>query len=236
VVFVAQDRFGGEGGHTQASGYRKAMRAFALAERYHLPVLTFLDTPGAAADSAAEGQGVTGAIAECLARMARLRTPIITTVVGEGGSGGALALSVGDRVLMLENAIFSVIAPEAASAILYHDADHAQELAGRLKLTAWDLADLHLADRIVPEQRPAHESLDALVAVLHRALLEEVSQLAGTPINTLLKRREGRFRHVSQARGRFRLLVRRPRGQAPADIPNQEAAEGQAADGRAVRA
>ncbi len=212
VVFVAQDRPSGDAGHTQASGYRKALRAFTLAERFRLPLLTLVDTPGAAADTEAEAQGVTGAVAECLARLARLRTPIVSVVTGEGGSGGALALSVGDRQLMLENAIFSVIAPEAASAILYHDAEHTQELAGRLKLAAWDLVELHLVDRIVPELRPAHEAPDALVTVLHRALLEEVAHLAGLPVNTLLKRRERRFRHVSQARGRFRLLVRRPRG------------------------
>ena len=235
VVFVAQDRNGGDGGHTRPAGYRKAMRAFALAERFRLPVITFVDTPGAAADTEAEAQGVTSSIAECLAQMARLRTPIISTVVGEGGSGGALALSVGDRILMLENAIFSVIAPEAASAILYHDEAHAQELAGRLKLTAWDLIDLHLVDRIVPEQIPAHEAADAMIAVLHRALLEEVAQLAGTPTKTLLKRREGRFRHVSQARGRFRLLVRRPRGRGQLAAASDEVPEGQAADGHVVR-
>ncbi|HUY57049.1 MAG TPA: acetyl-CoA carboxylase carboxyltransferase subunit alpha/beta [Candidatus Micrarchaeaceae archaeon] len=235
VVFVAQDRNGGDGGHTRPAGYRKAMRAFALAERFRLPVITFVDTPGAAADTEAEAQGVTSSIAECLAQMARLRTPIISTVVGEGGSGGALALSVGDRILMLENAIFSVIAPEAASAILYHDEAHAQELAGRLKLTAWDLIDLHLVDRIVPEQNPAHEAADAMIAVLHRALLEEVAQLAGTPTKTLLKRREGRFRHVSQARGRFRLLVRRPRGRGQLAAASDEVPEGQAADGHVVR-
>ncbi len=235
VVFVAQDRSGGDAGHTQATGYRKALRAFTLAERFRLPLLTFVDTPGAAADTQAEAQGVTAAIAECLARMARLRTPIVSTVVGEGGSGGALALSIGDRLLMLENAIFSVIAPEAASAILYHDAEHAQELAGRLKLTAWDLIDLHLVDRIVPEQLPAHEAPEAMIAVLHRALLEEVGQLAGTPIKTLLKRREGRFRHVSQARGRFRLLVRRPRGRAPVAVPTEDEEGDGTAGGHAVR-
>ena len=235
VVFVAQDRLGGDAGHTRATGYHKALRAFTLAERFRLPVLTFIDTPGAAADTQAEAEGVTAAIAECLARMSRLRTPIVSTVVGEGGSGGALALSIGDRILMLENAIFSVIAPEAASAILYHDAEHARELAGRLKVTAWDLIDLHLVDRIVPEQSPAHEAPAAMIAVLHRALLDEVGQLASVAINNLLKRREGRFRHVSQARGRFRLLVRRPRSRGPAGSPSSTELGDPAANGHAVQ-
>ncbi len=214
VVFVAQDRDGGDEGHTQASGYRKALRAFTLAERFRLPVVTFVDTPGAAADAQSEADGVTAAIAECLARMALLRVPIVATVVGEGGSGGALALSIGDRLLMLENAIFSVIAPEAASAILYHDGEHAHELAGQLKVTASDLVDLHLVDRVVPEQRPFHEAPDATIALLRQALVEEVGRLSRVPPSSLLKRRQAKFRHVSQAQGRLHLLVQRPRRRA----------------------
>jgi acetyl-CoA carboxylase carboxyl transferase beta subunit/acetyl-CoA carboxylase carboxyl transferase alpha subunit len=212
VVIVAQDRHSLTLGRTRASGYRKAQRAYTLAERFRLPLITLVDTPGAATDAEAEAAGITGAIAESLARLARLRTPVVNVVVGEGGSGGALALSVGDRLLMQENAIFSVIGPEAASAILYHDAEHAQELATRLKLTAADLVELRLVDRILPEQPAGHEAPEQMATVLRQALLDEVGRLAGTPIGQLLKRREAKFRHVHELRGRLRLLIRYPPG------------------------
>ncbi|HEV3097439.1 MAG TPA: 50S ribosomal protein L32 [Candidatus Dormibacteraeota bacterium] len=212
VVIVAQDRHSLSLGRTRASGYRKAQRAYTLAERFRLPLITLVDTPGAATDAEAEAAGITGAIAESLARLARLRTPVVNVVVGEGGSGGALALSVGDRLLMQENAIFSVIGPEAASAILYHDAEHAQELATRLKLTAADLVELRLVDRILPEQPAGHEAPEQMATVLRQALLDEVGRIAGTPIGQLLKRREAKFRHVHELRGRLRLLIRYPPG------------------------
>ncbi|TAN31645.1 acetyl-CoA carboxylase carboxyl transferase subunit beta [bacterium] len=208
VVVVAQDRRSVRAGSTRASGFRKALRAFTLAERFGLPLFTFVDTPGAATDAEAEADGITGAVAESLARLGRLRTPVISTVIGEGGSGGALALSVGDRLLMLENAIFSVIGPEAASAILYHDADHARELAGRLKLTAGDLAALRIADRVVPEQPAGHEAPEMLAAMLRQVLVDELATLSGTSIGNLLKRREAKFRQVHSVHGRLRGLMR----------------------------
>jgi acetyl-CoA carboxylase carboxyl transferase beta subunit/acetyl-CoA carboxylase carboxyl transferase alpha subunit len=212
VVVVAQDRHSPLLGRTRASGYRKAQRAYTLAERFKLPLITLVDTPGASTDADSEAAGITGAIAESLARLARLRTPVINVVVGEGGSGGALALSVGDRLLMQENAIFSVIGPEAASAILYHDAEHAHELATRLKLTAADLVELRLVDRILPEQPAGHEAPDLMATVMRQALMDEVARLAGSPISQLLKRRETKFRHVHELRGRLRLLMRYPPG------------------------
>jgi acyl-CoA carboxylase subunit beta len=212
VVVVAQDRRSLALGRSRASGYRKAQRAYTLAERFRLPLITLVDTPGAATDADAEAAGITGAIAESLARLARLRAPVINVVIGEGGSGGALALSVGDRLLMQENAIFSVIGPEAASAILYRDAEHAHELATRLKLTAADLVELRLVDRIVPEQPAGHEAPELMATVLRQALLDEVGRIAGTPISQLLKRREAKFRHVHELRGRLRLLIRYPPG------------------------
>lgn len=208
VVVVAQDRRSANGGRTRPSGYRKAQRAFALAERFRLPLFTLVDTPGAATDEKAEAGGITGAVAESLARLGRIRTTVINVVVGEGGSGGALVLSVGDRLLMMENAIFSVIGPEAASAILYHDADHAHELATSLKLTAVDLVGLRLVDRIVPEQPAGHEAPDMMATVLRQALIDELAGLGSTSINNLLKRREAKFRHVHSLRGRLHLLVR----------------------------
>jgi acyl-CoA carboxylase subunit beta len=208
VVVVAQDRRAASGGRTRPSGYRKAERAFTIAERFRLPLITFVDTPGAATDADAEAGGITGAVAESLARLGRLRTSVINVVIGEGGSGGALALSIGDRLLMMENAIFSVIGPEAASSILYHDADHAHELATQLKLTAGDLLRLRLVDRVIPEQPPGHEAPDVMAAVVRQALAEELAGLAGTPVKNLLSRREAKLRQVHALRGRLQLLMR----------------------------
>jgi acetyl-CoA carboxylase carboxyl transferase alpha subunit len=207
VVVVAQDRNSANAGRTRPSGYRKALRAFKLAERFGLPLVTLVDTPGAATDADAEAAGATGAVAESLATLGRLRTAVINVVVGEGGSGGALALSIGDRLLMMENAIFSVIGPEAASTILYRDAEHAQELAARLKLTASDLRRLRLVDRIVPEQPAGHEAPDNMAAVLRQALIEEVANLDGVPAKTLLSRREAKVRQSHALRGRLHLLT-----------------------------
>jgi acetyl-CoA carboxylase carboxyl transferase alpha subunit len=207
-VVVAQDRHAANGGRSRPSGYRKAQRAFTLAERFSLPLITLVDTPGAATDAESEAAGITGAVAESLARLSRLRTVVINVVVGEGGSGGALALSVGDRLLMLENAIFSVIGPEAASTILYRDAEHARELAGQLKLTARDLFGLRLVDRVVAEQPPAHEAPDIVATMLRHALTEELASLDQVPIKTILSRREAKFRHASGLRGRFQLFMR----------------------------
>jgi acetyl-CoA carboxylase carboxyl transferase subunit beta len=208
VVIVAHDRHSANGGRTRASGYRKAQRAFTMAERFSLPLVTLVDTAGAATDAEAEAGGITAAVAESLARLGRLRTVVINVVVGEGGSGGALALSVGDRLLMMENAIFSVIGPEAASSILYHDAVHAHELAGQLKLTARDLVGLKLVDRIVPEQPAGHEAPELMAGMLRQALVEELDGMAQVSIKSVLARRESRFRHSHALRGRLQMFMR----------------------------
>jgi acetyl-CoA carboxylase carboxyl transferase subunit beta len=208
VVIVAQDRHAAGGGRTRPSGYRKAQRAFTLAERFSIPLVTLVDTPGAATDAAAEAGGITGAVAESLARLGRLRTVVVNVVLGEGGSGGALALSVGDRLLMMENAIFSVIGPEAASSILYHDAAHAHELAGQLKLTARDLFGLRLVDRVVAEQPAGHEAPDVMATMLRQALVEELASVEHMAVQTILTRREAKFRHAQGLRGRLQLFLR----------------------------
>jgi acetyl-CoA carboxylase carboxyl transferase beta subunit/acetyl-CoA carboxylase carboxyl transferase alpha subunit len=208
VVVVAQDRRSAGGGRTRASGYRKAQRAFTLAERFNLPLITLVDTPGAATDAEAEASGITAAVAESLARLSRLRTQVISVVVGEGGSGGALALSTGDRLLMFENAIFSVIGPEAASTILYRDAAHAHELAAMLKLTAADLLRLRIVDRIVMEQPAGHEAPEVMAAVLSDALIDELARLEGTSIKDLLARREAKYRHAHSLKRRLSLFPR----------------------------
>ncbi len=208
VTVVAEDRRSATAGRTKPSGYRKAQRAFALAERFGLTLITLVDTPGAATDEEAEAGDITAAVAEALARLGRLRTRIINVVVGEGGSGGALALSIGDRTLMMENAIFSVIGPEAASSILYHDREHARQLAVRLKLRAPDLLRLKIIDRVVPEQPPGHEAPDVMAAVLRQVLLEEIARLDGVSVKSLLERRETRYRHAHDVRGRLHLFAR----------------------------
>jgi acetyl-CoA carboxylase alpha subunit len=185
-----------------------ALRAFALAERFSLPLITLVDTPGAATDAEAEGAGITGAVAESLARLGRLRTVVVNVVVGEGGSGGALALSVGDRLLMMENAIFSVIGPEAASTILYRDSAHTQEVARQLKLTARDLFGLRLVDRVVAEQPAGHEAPEMMATMVRQALAEELAILEHVPIKTILSRREAKFRHTHGLRGRLQLFMR----------------------------
>jgi acyl-CoA carboxylase subunit beta len=212
VVIVAQDRHSANGGRTRPSGYRKAQRAFTLAERFSIPLVTLVDTPGAATDAAAEAGGITVAVAESLARLGRLRTVALNVVVGEGGSGGALALSVGDRLLMMENAIFSVIGPEAASSILYHDAGHAHELAAMLKLTARDLFGLRLVDRVVPEQPAGHEAPDVMATMLRQALVAELASVEGMTMQTLLSHRETKFRHAQGLRGRIQMLLRQSQG------------------------
>ena len=208
VVVVAQDRRSRTGGRTHASGYRKAQRAFTLAERFKVPLITLVDTPGAATDAEAEASGITAAVAESLARLSRLRTQVVNVVVGEGGSGGALALSTGDRLLMLENAIFSVIGPEAASSILYRDADHAHEMAAMLKLTAVDLLRLRIVDRVVTEQPAAHQAPELMASVLRDALIEEIANLDGRSIKDLLSRREAKYRHAHAVKGRLHLFAR----------------------------
>ena len=212
VVVVALDRGASTAGRTRPSGYRKAQRAFTLAERFSLPLITLVDTPGAATDAEAEASGITKEVAESLARLGRLRTKVVNVVVGEGGSGGALALSVGDRLLMLENAIFSIIGPEAASTILYHDATHARELAGQLKLTAQDLYGLRLVDRVIAEQPALHEAPEVVAVVLRQALADELSSLDHLSVKALLARREAKFRHSHSVRGRLQLFMRWPGG------------------------
>jgi acetyl-CoA carboxylase carboxyl transferase subunit alpha len=168
-------------GMPKPEGYRKALRLMKLAEKFGRPVLTFIDTPGAYPGLGAEKRGQAEAIAYNLRSMAGLRIPIIATVLGEGGSGGALAVGLADRILMLENSIYSVISPESCSAILWKDQNHVREAAQSLKLTAQDLSRFGIVDEIVAEPPGgAHNDWDLTTAELSRALfrhLEEVSAL-----------------------------------------------------------
>ncbi len=162
-------------GMPKPEGYRKALRVMQLAAKFNRPVLTFVDTPGAYPGIDAEERGQAEAIARNLLEMSRLSIPIVVTIIGEGGSGGALAIGVGDRVLMLENAIYSVITPEGCAAILWKDAAEAPRAAAALRLTAIDLKRLGIVDQVVPEPKPgAHSDVDQSARLLDDVLRESL--------------------------------------------------------------
>lgn len=184
-------------GMAQPEGYRKALRVMKLAEKFDRPVLCFVDTPGAYPGIEAEERGQAEAIAYNLREMSRLRTPILVTITGEGGSGGALAIAVGDKVGMLENAIYSVISPEGCAAILWKDASMADKSAESLKLTAQDLLRLGLIDEVVPEPRGgAHLDHDGTARILDAYLTRSLAQLKSMSLDDLLQRRYEKFRRM----------------------------------------
>jgi acetyl-CoA carboxylase carboxyl transferase subunit alpha len=176
-------------------GYRKAIRMYELADKFGLPVLTFIDTPGAYCGIGAEERGQSEAIGASLAAMARARVPIVATIIGEGGSGGALALGVANRVLVLEFACYSVITPEGCAAILWKDGARADEAATRLKITAPDLLQLGVVDLVVEEPTGgAHQDHDDAAARLDRALWAQLTALDGLSPDDLVEDRYRRFR------------------------------------------
>src|SRR6184192_3358258 len=182
-------------GCAHPEGYRKALRLMRLAEKFGIPVISLIDTPGAFPGIGSEERHIAEAIAVNLREMMRLRVPIIAAVVGEGGSGGALGIGVADRVLILENAYYSVISPEACSAILWRDRRHAAEAAEALKLTSKDLLKLGVVDEIVPEpEGGAHRDYDVAAANLGVTLRENLARLREPPIDELLKKRYQKFR------------------------------------------
>jgi acetyl-CoA carboxylase carboxyl transferase subunit alpha len=184
-------------GMARPEGFRKALRVFGLAEKFSRPLFTFLDTPGASPTLDDEERGQSWAIAENIARLTRLRVPIITTVIGEGGSGGALALGVGDRILMLEHSIYSVASPEAAAAIVWRDSKHAEEAAAALRLTSTDLLHAGLIDRVVPEpEGGAHRDHEGAAANLDSELSTALSDLCEKNIDTLVESRYAKFREM----------------------------------------
>src|SRR5207302_4702885 len=175
-------------------GYRKALRVMKLAEKFHRPVITFVDTPGAYPGLDAEERGQAEAIAYNLREMARLATPIIVNVVGEGGSGGALAIAVGDRVNMLEHSIYSVISPEGCASILWRDAGRAEEAATAMKITATDPAGFGIVDEIVPEPPGgAHVDPEAVFAALDGVLDAQLRELSLQPAPDLVEARYEKF-------------------------------------------
>lgn len=187
-------------GMARPEGYRKALRLMRMAEQFKLPLLTFIDTPGAYPGIGAEERGQSEAIARNLFVMSALRTPVICTVIGEGGSGGALAIGVGDRTLMLQYSTYSVISPEGCASILWKSAEKAEDAAEALGITSERLLELGLVDRIIEEPLGgAHRDVDAMADNLKSVLLEELQQLTGTPPDELV---ENRYRRL-MAYGQF---------------------------------
>jgi acetyl-CoA carboxylase carboxyl transferase subunit alpha len=186
-------------GMPHPEGYRKALRLMHMAERFGAPVITLIDTPGAYPGLGAEERGQAEAIARNLEEMARLRTPFVAVIIGEGGSGGALALGLADRVLMLENAVYSVISPEGCAAILWKDAGQKERAAQALRLTAADLLDLGLIDAIVPEpDGGAHADPEGAAQALHDALRRVLDDLRAIPPDQLLGQRAEKFLRMGQ--------------------------------------
>jgi len=184
-------------GCAHPEGYRKALRLMRLAEKFGMPVISLIDTPGAFPGIGSEERHISEAIAVNLREMMRLRAPIVAAVIGEGGSGGALGIGVADHVLILENAYYSVISPEACSAILWRDRRHAAEAAEALKLTAQDLLKLEVVDEIVPEpEGGAHRDYDSVTASLGKALRHALQQISQVPVADLLERRYQKFRRL----------------------------------------
>jgi len=182
-------------GMPRPEGYRKALRLMKLAERFRLPILTFIDTPGAYPGVGAEERGQSEAIARNLLEMSELKVPVICTVIGEGGSGGALAIGVGDRTLMLEYSTYSVISPEGCASILWKDAAKAKDAAEQLGLTAKRLLGLGLVDKIVREPiGGAHRNPKQMATRLKAVLLNELDMLESLPADELVERRYQRLR------------------------------------------
>lgn len=186
-------------GMPKPEGYRKALRVMKLAEKFRRPVFTMIDTPGAYPGIDAEERGQAEAIAYNLREMAKLKVPVIVTVIGEGGSGGALAIGIGDQVLMLENAIYSVISPEGCAAILWKDSSLADRAAEGLRLTAQDLLEAKLVDQIIPEpDGGAHTDYDKAARLLDSALSERLAEAVSCSQEERLAKRYAKLRQFGE--------------------------------------
>jgi len=186
-------------GMPNPEGYRKALRIMQIAQKFSRPILTFIDTPGAYPGLGAEERGQAEAIARNLREMARLQVPIIATITGEGGSGGALAIAVADRVLMMENAIYSVISPEGCASIMWRDAAKRDVAAQALRITSKDLSELGCIDEIVPEpDNGAHGDHDAAAKLLDAVLWKHLEELLKVPASRLPDSRYDKFRKMAQ--------------------------------------
>lgn len=186
-------------GMPNPEGYRKALRFMKQAEKFKRPVICFIDTPGAFCGVGAEERGQGEAIARNLFEMSTLKTPIISLLIGEGGSGGALALAVADKVLMLENSIYSVLSPEGFASILWKDGSRAAEASEVMKITAADLKKLEVVDEVIKEpQGGAHKDPDKMASTIKAVLVKEVKNLRGFSIDQLVDMRYKRFRKFGE--------------------------------------
>ncbi len=186
-------------GMPKPEGYRKALRVMQLAAKFSRPILSFVDTPGAYPGIEAEERGQAEAIAYNLREMARLETPMIVTITGEGGSGGALAIAIGDRVNMLEHAVYSVISPEGCASILFRDSSRAEEAAIAMKITASDLAAIELVDAVIPEPPGgAHVNHEQLFRSVDGVLWRQLQELLKTPAGELIEGRYRKFRAMGR--------------------------------------
>jgi acetyl-CoA carboxylase carboxyl transferase subunit alpha len=184
-------------GMPKPEGYRKALRLFRHAEKFGFPLLCFIDTPGADPGIESEERGQGNAIAENILAMAGLKTPIVAIVIGEGGSGGALAIGVADRLIMLEHSIYSVASPEGTAAILWRDSAKAPDAARAMKITAQDLLALDVIDAIVPEpEGGAHTDAEAIIAAAGDMLRSQLAELLRLDLPTLLDRRYAKYRAI----------------------------------------
>ncbi|MGB9802200.1 acetyl-CoA carboxylase carboxyltransferase subunit alpha [Desulfofundulus sp.] len=184
-------------GMAHPEGYRKALRLMRQAEKFKRPVITFIDTPGAYPGMGAEERGQAHVIALCISGMLALRVPVISVIMGEGGSGGALALAAGDRILMQEHAIFSVISPEAYATILWKDASRCRDAAGVMKITAQDLHARQLVDEVIPEPLGgAHRDKKEAARMMGEVIARHLEELLNHPADELIKRRHARFRSI----------------------------------------
>jgi acetyl-CoA carboxylase carboxyl transferase subunit beta len=214
VCAIGQERGHGDpkrkGGRLGPEGFRKAARIMRLAAELRFPLLTFIDTPGAHLDYDSEARGLAGALSSCLANMSVLPVPVVSVVIGEGGSGPALALGVADRILMQEHAVYSVIAPEGAAAIVHRDSARAQEIADALKMTAYDCLVLGVVDAIVPEpENAAHADPDYAALLLRGEIVSSLIELRKRDPRRLVEERWRKFRRM----GEFQRLVEAAEGQ-----------------------
>jgi acetyl-CoA carboxylase carboxyl transferase subunit beta len=214
VFAIGQERGHGDparnGGRLRPEGFRKAARMMRLAAELRLPLVTFIDTPGAHLDYDSEARGLAGALSSCLANMSVLPVPVVSVVIGEGGSGPALALGIADRILMLEHAVYSVIAPEGAAAIVHRDAARAQEIADALKMTAYDCQVLGVVDAVVPEPpHGAHQDPDYAALLLRGEIVSALLELRRRDPRRLVDERWRKFRRM----GEFSHLVEAAEGQ-----------------------
>ncbi len=190
-----QERIRRNFGCPKPEGYRKALRLMQQAEKFHRPVVCLVDTSGAYCGEDAEQRGQGQAIADNLLQMMRLQTPVISVVIGEGGSGGALGIAVADRVYMLENAVYSVISPEGCASIIWKDAGMVAQAAEHLRITAADMVELGVAERVIPEN---FEQFDQMCEQLKNQLLSDFAALSALPAEQMLQQRYARFRSIGQ--------------------------------------